>query len=238
MHALDIVLNFFREGGVFLYPLALVWVIGLVIAFERFGFILRVGAGNRKMWAQVQPLLEGGKFREALNAVSNSETALAHIMRYGITRIQTARSRDDIEKALEESLVEVIPRLEKRTHYLATLANIGMLMGLLGTVIGLINAFAAVAAVNPAEKAAMLSASISVAMNNTALGLGLAITLLLCHMYLETKTTELVDSLEVASIKFLNSVTERRQEVPKPVAATSETPAARVRDGLRGAARA
>ena len=73
---------------------------------------------------------------------------------------------------MEESLIEVIPRLEKRTHYLATLANIGMLMGLLGTVIGLIHAFAAVASVNPAEKASMLSASISVAMNNTALGLG------------------------------------------------------------------
>ncbi len=112
MHALDIILNFFREGGIFLYPLALVWVIGLVIALERFGFILRVGAGNRRMWAKVQPLLEAGKFREALQAVSNSETALAHIMRYGITRIQTARRRDDIEKALEESLVEVIPRLE------------------------------------------------------------------------------------------------------------------------------
>ena len=93
-------------------------------------------------------------------------------MRYGMSRIATAHRRDDIEKAMEESLIEVIPRLEKRTHYLATLANIGMLMGLLGTVIGLIQAFAAVAAVNPAEKASMLSASISVAMNNTALGLG------------------------------------------------------------------
>jgi hypothetical protein len=96
MHALDIVLNFFREGGIFLYPIALVWVVGLVIACERFGFILRVGAGNKAMWSQIQPLLEGGKFREALNAVSNSDTALAHIMRYGITRIQTARRRDDI----------------------------------------------------------------------------------------------------------------------------------------------
>ena len=104
MHALDMILNFFREGGIFLYPLALIWVIGLVIALERFGFVMRVGAGNRRMWSQVQPLLEGGKFREALNAVSNSETALAHIMRYGMTRIQTARSRDDIEKAMEESL--------------------------------------------------------------------------------------------------------------------------------------
>ena len=212
MHALDMILNFFREGGIFLYPIALIWVIGLVIALERFGFILRVGTGNKRMWAEVQPLLEQGKFREALGAVQNSETALAHIMRYGITRIQTARRRDDIEKALEESLVEVIPRLEKRTHYLASLANIAMLMGLLGTIIGLISAFAAVAQANPAEKASLLAASISVAMNNTALGLVTAITLLLAHLYLETKTTEIVDSLEVASVKFLNALSERKMD--------------------------
>jgi len=156
-------------------------------------------------------------------------------MRYGMSRISTAHRREDIEKAMEESLIEVIPHLEKRTHYLATLANVGMLMGLLGTVIGLINAFAAVAAVNPAEKAAMLSASISVAMNNTALGLGLAITLLLAHMYLETKTTELVDSLEVASIKFLNSISERRQQVPQPATAAAQ---ARSTEQILGTARA
>jgi biopolymer transport protein ExbB/TolQ len=234
MHALDIILNFFREGGIFLYPLALVWVVGLVIALERFGFIMKVGAGNRRVWAQVQPLLESGKFREALQAVANSETALAHIMRYGITRIQTARRRDDIEKALEESLVEVIPRLEKRTHYLASLANIGMLMGLLGTVIGLIGAFAAVAQANPAEKASLLAASISVAMNNTALGLVTAITLLLAHLYLETKTTEIVDSLEVASVKFLNALNERKMdpESQQEAARQSHRP---VEAGARGA---
>jgi len=212
MQALDIILNFFREGGIFLYPIAFVWVIGLVIALERFGFVMRVGAGNRRMWSQIQPLLEAGRFREALHAVSSSETALAHIMRYGITRIQTARRRDDIEKAMEESLVEVIPRLEKRTHYLSSLANIAMLMGLLGTVVGLISAFAAVAQANPAEKASLLAASISVAMNNTALALATAITLLLAHLYLETKTTEIVDSLEVASVKFLNALNEKKMD--------------------------
>jgi biopolymer transport protein ExbB len=234
MHALDIILNFFREGGIFLYPLALVWVIGLVIALERFGFIMRVGAGNRRMWSQVQPLLEAGKFREALQAVSNSETALAHIMRYGITRIQSARNRDDIEKALEESLVEVIPRLEKRTHYLAALANIGMLMGLLGTIVGLIGAFAAVAQANPAEKASLLAASISVAMNNTALGLVTAITLLLAHLYLETKTTEIVDSLEVASVKFLNALNERKMNPESQQDATRQQHRP-VEAGTRGA---
>src|SRR5210317_1157694 len=119
------------------------------------------------------------------------------------------KRRDDIEIAMEEGLMEVIPRLEKRTHYLATYANLATLLGLLGTIMGLINAFTAVSSANPAEKADLLSASISVAMNTTAFGLMAAIPLLLIYSVLQTKTTELVDSLEMASVKFLNIMTER-----------------------------
>jgi biopolymer transport protein ExbB/TolQ len=218
MNALDLVILFFQQGGVFLYPIAAVFAVGLAVAIERFVYLTRVASGNRRLWNEIAPLLKAGEFDRVAEMVRTQDTALAVVMRYGLSRIATARRRDDIEKAMEESLIELIPRLEKRTHYLATLANIGMLMGLLGTVIGLIRAFAAVATVNPAEKASMLSASISVAMNNTALGLGLAITLLLCHMYLETRTTELVDSLEVASLKFLNTVDEHRQNAPRGAA--------------------
>ena len=82
---------------------------------------------------------------------------------------------------------------------------------LLGTVMGLIRAFAAVATINPAEKANLLSASISVAMNCTAFGLMTAVPLLFVHAFLQTKTTELIDSLEMASVKFLNAITERQQ---------------------------
>jgi len=211
MNSLDIIINFFKQGGVFLYPIALVWVVGLVIAVERFLYLRKVGSGNKVFWGELQPLLEGGRYREALEVSAQSETALAQVMRYGLSRIPGSRRRDDVEKAMEESLVEIVPRLEQRTHYLATMANIGMLMGLLGTVIGLINAFAAVAQSNPAEKASLLAASISVAMNNTALGLIVAITLLLAHMYLESKTTELTDSLEVATVKVMNSLYESQQ---------------------------
>lgn len=210
MEAWDIIANFFRQGGAFLYPIALTLAVGLAIAIERFIYVTRTASGNRRFWAGLQPMLERGAFRAALAEASKSDTALAKIMQYGLSRVTTARRRDDVEKAVEESLVEVIPRLEKRTHFLATLANIGMLMGLLGTVIGLINAFAAVATANPAEKASLLAASISIALNNTALGLGVAITLLLAHMYLESRTTELIDSFEVASIKFLNCLVEHR----------------------------
>ena len=102
--------------------------------------------------------------------------------------------------------MEIVPRLEKRTHYIATFANVITLVGLLGTISGLIKAFTAVAQVNPAEKAEMLSASISIAMNNTAFALMVAIPFLLIHAFLQARTQEIVDSLEAAKISFLNLV--------------------------------
>jgi biopolymer transport protein ExbB len=157
-------------------------------------------------------MLQQGNFRQAAQLSSQSDSAIGQILSYGLARVQGARRRDDIEKAMEESLMGVVPKLEKRTHYLATFANLATLLGLLGTVIGLISAFGAVATVNPAEKANLLSASISVAMNCTAFGLMTAVPLLVIHAVLQTKTTELIDSLEMASVKFLNSITERRPE--------------------------
>lgn len=106
--------------------------------------------------------------------------------------------------------MESLPRLEKRTQYLATLANIATLLGLLGTIIGLIAAFTAVANADPAEKATLLSESISVAMNTTAFGLIAAIPLLFCHAVLQSKTTEIVDSLEMAGVKVLNILAEKQ----------------------------
>src|SRR4030095_9763235 len=97
---------------------------------------------------------------------------------------------------MEESRMEGMPRLEKRTHYLATFANMSTLMGLLGTIIGLIDAFTAVSNADPAERAELLSASISIGMNCTAFGLMVAIPLVLVHSVLQTKTTEIIDSLE------------------------------------------
>jgi biopolymer transport protein ExbB len=212
MNSVDMVVNFFKQGGAFLYPIAAVFAVGLAVAIERFIYLTRVTRGNRRLWAQLAPQIQVGNFRKAMEIADQNDSSLSTIMKYGISRLPTAQRHEDVERAMSESLIEVVTRIEKRTNMLASLANIGMLMGLLGTVIGLINAFAAVANVNPAEKTSLLSASISVAMNNTALGLGLAITLLLAHMHLESKTTSLVNSLEMAAMKFLNSVAERRGE--------------------------
>ncbi|MGI9319775.1 MAG: MotA/TolQ/ExbB proton channel family protein [Thiogranum sp.] len=202
--------QFFQSGGVFMYPIVVVLALGVAIAVERYIYLTAARATNQRVWKQVMPLLMDGKYGQAVAVTEKSKSALSRILRYGLDRADNKTRRDDVEVAMEEGLMETVPRLEKRTHYLATFANIATLLGLLGTIMGLIQAFTAVANANPAEKADMLSASISVAMNTTAFGLMAAIPLLLIYTVLQTKTTEVVDSLEMASVKFLNILTERR----------------------------
>ena len=202
--------QFFQSGGVFMYPIVVVLALGVAIAVERYIYLTAARATNQRVWKQVMPLLLDGKYGQAVAITEKSKSALSRILRYGLDRADAKTRRDDVEVAMEEGLMETVPRLEKRTHYLATFANIATLLGLLGTIMGLIQAFTAVANANPAEKADMLSVSISVAMNTTAFGLMAAIPLLLIYTVLQTKTTELVDSLEMASVKFLNILTERR----------------------------
>jgi biopolymer transport protein ExbB/TolQ len=213
---INTIINFFKDGGFVLFPLALIFIVGVAISIERWLYLTVETARNRSLWDDVAPHLGAGNFKQAIALANNSQAQIGTVLKYGLARLSTARRRDDIQQAMEESLLEIVPRLEKRTPYLASLANIGMLIGLLGTIIALINAFGAVAQANPAEKASLLAAAISEAMNATASGLFVAITLLLTHMFLEAKTTSLIDSLEIAVVKFLNSITERYSEPAAP----------------------
>jgi biopolymer transport protein ExbB len=210
------VVNFFKDGGFFLYPLVIIFVVGVAISLERWFFLTKETIKNRNLWDEVAPHLGAGNFKAAIQLANASSAQIGTVLKYGLARLSTARRRDDIQQAMEESLLEIVPRLEKRTHYLSSLANIGMLVGLLGTILALIHAFGAVSSANPAEKAQLLALAISEAMNNTAAGLFVAITLLLAHMFLEAKTTSLIDSLEIAVVKFLNSITERYSEPAAP----------------------
>ena len=204
------IIDFFQDGGAFMYPIMIVLAIGIAIAIERYMYLSIIKRNNKKLLKKLLPLLQSGDFNGAFSVVSKSNHAISRMLGQGLTRMKTAEHRDEIETAMEESMMETIPQIEKRTHYLAMFANIATLLGLLGTIIGLIKAFTAVAAVDPALKGEILSTSISVAMNTTAFGLMTAIPLLFIYTVLQTKTTEIIDSLEMATVKFLNLMTKRK----------------------------
>jgi biopolymer transport protein ExbB len=200
------IVAFFQKGGLFMYPILFVFAIGMAIAFERWVQLTRIRTANQKSWDQLNPVLVKGEFEKARKMVNKDKSNMAQMLGMGLARQGAVRRRDDIEIAMEESMMEIIPQLEKRMPYIALLSNIATLLGLLGTIMGLIQAFTAVANANPAEKADLLSASISVAMNTTAFGLMSAIPLLLFHAKLTSTAGHIIDSLEMASVKTLNTI--------------------------------
>jgi biopolymer transport protein ExbB len=203
------IVGFFVTGGPFMYPILLVFAVGAAIAVERYITLTLVTSKNQSVWSKVQPVLMKGDFDSAREMTSKDDSAISQLLSMGLARQGAVRRREDIEIAMEESMMEIIPQLEKRTPYVALASSIATLLGLLGTIMGLIQAFTAVANANPAEKADLLSASISVAMNTTAFGLMVAIPLLITNTVLTAKTGEIVDSLEMASLKALNVISSK-----------------------------
>ncbi len=201
--------RFFTTGGPFMYPILIVFAVGAAFAIERYVTLSLVKAKNQKAWDQVHPALMEGKFAEVREMTAEDDSAVSQLLALGLARQGAVRRREDIEIAMEEGMMEIIPQLEKRTPYVALASSIATLLGLLGTIMGLIQAFTAVANANPAEKADLLSASISVAMNTTAFGLIVAIPLLITNTVLTSKTAEIIDSLEMASVKALNVITSK-----------------------------
>jgi biopolymer transport protein ExbB/TolQ len=217
-------IRFMQEGGTFMFIILAVFLLGLAIAIERWIHLQKAKMNNRRVWDEVFPQIRKGEFRKAAQTAGASNTPIGNMLSFGLNSMTSAQGMADrrmlpaVEMAMEEALMEVTPKLEKRTPYLAILANIATLLGLLGTIVGLIDAFSAVAAADPAEKGALLSSSISVAMNTTALGLIAAIPLMLMHALLTNKTTEIVDSLEMAAVKVMNLIRQPEGEASETAA--------------------
>ena len=147
------IVGFFVTGGPFMYPILIVFAVGSAIAIERYLTLTTVTSKNQNVWTEVQPALVSGDFEKARQLTSKGDSTISQLLSMGLARQGAVRRREDIEIAMEESMMEIIPQLEKRTPYVALSSSIATLLGLLGTIMGLIQAFTAVANANPAEKA-------------------------------------------------------------------------------------
>ena len=205
-----LIVKFFQDGGIFIFPIGIVLALGIVICIERWMFLTREKLRNAKAFDEFLPLLRTTDMEKMQHFSRESTAPITRIIGCGLDMMKVSSQRGDVENSMSEGMLETVPRLEQRTGYLAVLANVATLLGLLGTIIGLIGAFTAVANADPAEKSSMLSQSISVAMNTTAFGLIAAIPLLVMHAVLRNKTQVIMNSIEMAAVKFLNIMTVNR----------------------------
>jgi len=208
MEIVEFLVANFKSGGIFMYGILLVLVVGTAIVVERtLALVVRGRVNARALWREIEQLIDRDKLADALQHAAATDAPLARVLAAGLARAHHGEPAAAIERGLEETMREVLPQLEKRIHYLYTLSNVATLVGLLGTVVGLITAFTAVSLADPAQKAALLATGIS--LNNTAFGLMVAILLMLAYSYMQSRAARIGDEIDEFSLRLVNRLMAR-----------------------------
>jgi len=200
--------KFMDDGGVFMWIILGMWAFGVAIALERLKSLFKYDVDGSSLMNDIKKNVLTNEVQTAIQNCSSSKSLLANVMRNGLKRAN--QSKEQIQDALEASMLESIPHIEKRLGYLALIANTSTLIGLLGTIYGLIQSFAAVASADAASKAELLALGISKAMNTTAFGLISAITIMVVHSILTSKAEKIMGDIEQYSVKLVDLLSTRK----------------------------
>ena len=202
---------FMQSGGIFMWFIFLIWGFGIAVAIERFLKITRkFDVDGPTFMNEIQRYVLSKDIQGAIRVCSNTPSALARVLKSGLKR--ASHGETGIQNAIDATVLEVIPKIEKRLGFLQLVANVSTLLGLLGTIQGLIQSFASIAAADPAQKSEILAKGISVAMNTTFLGLLAAITVMLMHSYLAGKAEKVINEVDEFSVKLIDLIKIKKSE--------------------------
>jgi biopolymer transport protein ExbB/TolQ len=214
----------FDKGGIGMYPISLSFLFGVAIIIERIYVLYARAAIDKEAFLKgLKKHIYAGDLDKAISyCAGQKKTPLVSVVKSGL--INVPKGDDDVQAAMDEASLRESPKIERRTGYLAMISNVATLLGLLGTIIGLIHCFGAVANANPADKATILSQGISEAMYCTAFGLLVAITTLVSYSVLQGRTQSMVEDINEASVGVLNLIVANRDKMKMPasVAAAAE----------------
>ncbi|MCR9204855.1 MAG: MotA/TolQ/ExbB proton channel family protein [Halobacteriovoraceae bacterium] len=195
--------DFIQSGGVFMWVIVLIWAVGIAISLERFMKLsFKFDVDGSSFMNELQRYILSNDIQGAIRVCSGSMAALPKVLKSGLKRANS--NTEQIQNAIDATALEVIPKVELRLNYLQMIANISTLFGLLGTIQGLIQSFSAVASADPAQKAELLATGISKAMNTTFLGLLAAISIMMLHTFLSSKSDKIINEIDEFSVKLLD----------------------------------
>ena len=203
----------FKEGGWGMWPILILSIFSFGLIIERVVYLFfRSSMDKRQFMGLMQKLIAQGNVAQAIKVCSGTSKPMTRIVQSGLMKVNKADA--DVQAAMDEMALKEKPVIENRTGYLAMIGNVATLAGLLGTITGLIKSFAGVAGVDPSQKATLLAAGISEAMNCTAFGLMVGIISLLAFSILNGKTQSLLDDIDEVSAQVMNLIAGSRQAAP------------------------
>lgn len=195
----------FELGGFFMWPILALQLASIAIIIERtYVLFFKRSKLDKEFMRSIEETIRKGDLDQVVARTQNATNSLASAVHAGAQAAKNLGGKDEIQGRMDEVLIAENSVLEKRTAFLSMLGNVATLTGLLGTITGMIKSFAAVAFANPAEKAALLSAGISEAMNATAYGLITAIPALVAYAILVNRTNNIMEELTQGALKAFN----------------------------------
>lgn len=206
---MDGIISFYRDGGGWMHAILLTMIVSAAIIIERFIYInFKNRIDTTAFVNKVLELLQKGSVASAVELCNVSKAALPRITKAGLE--EAGKAPEDIQQAMELAAMNEIPKIEKRTNYLSLLANIATLLGLLGTIFGLIDSFKAVTAADASQKAALLAQGIAVAMNTTAFGLVVAIPTLVVYSMLNERSNAIINEINENTARIFQRLVRSR----------------------------
>ncbi len=204
----------FQAGGGWMIPIAIALAVSVAFSIERFiRLYFQYNVDGASFMFEIQKYVLASDLDGAIRLCNGTgKAALPRVIKAGLQR--ASRDETQIQNAIDAASLEIMPKLERRLPFLALIANISTLLGLLGTISGLIKAFAAIALADPAQRQAILSHGISEAMNATAFGLLTAIFTMISHSILTSKANHLLEELDEFGVKLLDLLSARKYRQP------------------------
>lgn len=210
---MEVVARFFQEGGVWMYILACVSAFALAVSFERMiYYYIHCRINAKALLTQITRLVRNGEAERARKLCAAAKSPMAVILESALWHFIQQESDSEIQNAVDEVGLRELPKIQRRTHYLSLFANISTLMGLLGTIFGLQQAFAAIATADPSQKATVLAKGIAMAMNTTAMGLMVAVPCMVVFSILGSKANTLIEEIDESSVRLLNFLFAQRRQ--------------------------
>ncbi len=209
---MDNVVRFFKEGGIWMYPLIVISAFAFAVILERlFYYFIHCRINAKALLTQITRLVRNGDVEKARQLCAKTKTPLSSILESALWHFQQQEPDHEIQNAVDEIALRELPRIQRRTHYLSLFANIATLLGLLGTIFGLQQAFGALSAADPSQKATVLARGIAIAMNTTALGLIVAVPCMIFFSILGSKANTIIEEIDESSVRLLNFLYAQRR---------------------------
>jgi biopolymer transport protein ExbB len=212
----------YHEGGFMMHPILFSLVVAVALVIERvIVLFFKTNVDKEAFVRGLKAHIFKGDLDKAISyCAAQKKTPLVSVVKSGL--INVPKGEADVQAAMDEATLREQPKLEARTGYLAMIGNVATLLGLLGTIVGLISAFGAVANANPADKATILASSISEAMNCTAFGLLTAIPALVAYSILQGRTQHMLEDINETTVSVLNLIIANRDKMKIPATVGAE----------------